>query len=183
MTVSNNFQPFAQRSRWQETHHRLFFLTSHHYRHKQNYNKPALWTSPSSAQLCFLHFIMSGFGVAPLEKPEEEKVGTSPPTLEHCRAWGSRSLGSTHTFCSSTCQQTHCSRLFLTSVSDFPGKKSLFTSSMYLGTWEPIGLFAFWSGVYSKHLLKAKIYPFKPDDIKWFIKTLSSNFHTSFTYK
>lgn len=78
MTVSNNFKPFAQCSRWQETHHNLFFSTSHHY--KQNYSKPAPWTSSSSAQLFFLHFTKSNFGVA-------------------------KSLGFTHTLCSSTRQQ------------------------------------------------------------------------------
>lgn len=111
MTVSNNFQPFAQRSRWQDRHHKFFFLSSHHHRCKQNYNKPALWTFPSSPQLCSLRFIMSNIGAVLLQEPKEEKAGASPSILEHCLGWGTRPLRPAHTFCRSTHQQTHSSRL------------------------------------------------------------------------
>lgn len=60
-TVSNNFQPLAQHSSWQKRHQTFSFSSSHCHRRKQNYIKTALWTSPSSAQLCFLHFIYQIF--------------------------------------------------------------------------------------------------------------------------
>lgn len=82
------------------------------------------------------------------------------------------------------------SHSFPTSVSDGKcfarGKLSLFTSSVHFGIWESTGPQDLWADVWSKCLFKAKIFPFKPDHVKWINKTLSPKccniFHTSCTY-
>lgn len=168
MTVSNNFQPFAQYSRWQETNHKFFFSSSRYDRLKQNHTKLALWPSPPQHN-SFLHFTVSNFGAILLQQPKEEKAGASPPTLEHCLGWGNGPLVPlTLSVGAHTSKHTTPDSL-RTRMSDgkcfFREKWSLRTSSVHLGIWESTGLQALWADIWSKCLLRAKIYPFKPDHV------------------